>query len=63
MSVSMNYSCISVQEHPGFTYLYPDQKFRLAAAPPCAGTINPNILFVDENDQLKPGRPGCNGTW
>jgi hypothetical protein len=46
-------SCISVQEYLGSTYLYPDQKFRLEAAPPGAGTVNVNVLFVDENDQLK----------
>jgi hypothetical protein len=46
-------SCISVQEKLGVDYLYPDQKFKLEAASPGANTIDVNVLFVDENDQLK----------
>ena len=45
-------ACISVQDLIGTTYLYPDQKFKLGAASPGTGTINVNVLFVDENDQL-----------
>jgi hypothetical protein len=45
-------ACLNVQEALGTTYLYPDQKFTLSAASPGANTINVNILFVDENDQL-----------
>ncbi len=45
--------CISVQEYLGTTYLYPDQKFRLEAEPPTPHGIDVNVLFVDENDQLK----------
>ena len=44
-------ACISVQDLLGSDYLYPDQQFKLEAASP--GTINVNILFVDENNQLK----------
>jgi len=46
-------ACISVQEYLGVDYLYPDEKFKLQAASPGANTINVNVLFVDENDQLK----------
>ncbi|MGB9176362.1 MAG: hypothetical protein WCB46_06450 [Methanoregula sp.] len=45
--------CLSVQDYLGTDYLYPDQKFKLQAAPPGANTIDVNVLFVDENDQLK----------
>jgi hypothetical protein len=47
------YNCISVQEQLGSVYLYPGQKFRLEAAPPNPHAIDVNVLFVDENDQLK----------
>jgi hypothetical protein len=46
-------ACLSVQEYLGTDYLYPDQKFKLQAATPGANTIDVNVLFVDENDQLK----------
>lgn len=46
-------ACISVQDLLGSDYLYPDQKFKLEAASPGANTINVNVLFVDENNQLK----------
>jgi hypothetical protein len=45
-------ACVNVGDYLGVTYLYPDQKFKLEAASPGAGTINVNVLFVDENDQL-----------
>ena len=45
-------ACLNVQDALGTTYLYADQKFKLSAASPGAGTINVNVLFVDENDQL-----------
>jgi hypothetical protein len=45
-------ACINVGDYLGVTYLYPDEKYKLEAASPGAGTINVNILFVDENDQL-----------
>jgi hypothetical protein len=61
-------ACISVQDLLGTTYLYPDQKFKLEAASPGAGTINVNVLFVDENDQLalrqaKPQWETVRKTW
>jgi hypothetical protein len=46
-------ACISVQELLGTDYLYPDQKYKLEAASPGPNTINVNLLFVDENNQLK----------
>ena len=46
-------ACINVQELLGTDYLYPDQKFKLEAASPGPNTIDVNILFVDENNQLK----------
>jgi hypothetical protein len=45
-------ACINVGDYLGVTYLYPDQQFKLEAENPGANTINENILFVDENDQL-----------
>jgi hypothetical protein len=45
-------ACVNVGDYLGVTYLYPDQKFKLEAASPGTGTINVNVLFVDENDQL-----------
>jgi hypothetical protein len=46
-------ACINVQELLGTEYLYPDQKFNLEAATPGQNTIDVNVLFVDQNDQLK----------
>jgi hypothetical protein len=46
-------ACISVQEYLNTDYLYPGDKFKLQAATPGANTIDVNVLFVDENDQLK----------
>jgi hypothetical protein len=46
-------ACLSVQEYLGVDYLYPDEKYKLQAATPGANTIDVNVLFVDENDQLK----------
>jgi hypothetical protein len=46
-------ACINVQDLLGTTYLYPDQRVKLEAASPGANTIDVNVLFVDENDQLK----------
>jgi hypothetical protein len=46
-------ACISVQDLLGSDYLYPDQKFTLNAASPGANTVDVNVLFVDENNQLK----------
>ena len=45
-------ACINVGDYLGATYLYPDQQFKLEADNPGANTINENILFVGENDQL-----------
>ena len=45
-------ACVNVGDYLGVTYLYPDQKFKIEAASPGAGTVNVNVLFVDENDQL-----------
>jgi len=61
-------ACMNVQDALGTTYLYPDQKFKLSAASPGANTININVLFVDENDQLalrqiKPQWDGVRKTW
>jgi len=61
-------ACINVGDYLGVTYLYPDQKFKLEAASPGANTINVNVLFVDENDQLalrqaKPQWDQVRKTW
>jgi hypothetical protein len=61
-------ACMNVQDALGTTYLYPDQKFKLSALSPGANTINVNVLFVDENDQLalrqvKPQWDGVRKTW
>jgi hypothetical protein len=61
-------ACIYVGDYLGVTYLYPDQKYKLEAASPGANTINVNVLFVDENDQLalrqaKPQWDGVRKTW
>jgi hypothetical protein len=61
-------ACINVGDYLGVTYLYPDQKFKLEAASPGANTINVNVLFVDENDQLalrqaKPQWDQVQKTW
>jgi hypothetical protein len=61
-------ACINVGDYLGVTYLYPDQNFKLEAASPGANTINVNVLFVDENDQLalreaKPQWDGVHNTW
>jgi len=61
-------ACINVGDYLGVTYLYPDQKFKLEASSPGANTINVNVLFVDENDQLalrqaKPQWDGVHNKW
>jgi len=61
-------ACMNVQDALGTTYLYPDQKLKLAAESPGTNTINVNVLFVDENDQLalrqvKPQWDGVRKTW
>jgi hypothetical protein len=61
-------ACVNVQELLGTDYLYPDQKFKLEAASPGPNTINVNLLFVDENNQLKlrevePKWDGVQKTW
>lgn len=63
-----NYACINVGDYLGVTYLYPDDKFKLEASSPGANTINVNVLFVDENDQLafrqaKPQWDGVHNKW
>ena len=45
-------ACVNVGDYLGVTYLYPDDKLTLEAENPGPNTINENILFVDENDQL-----------
>jgi len=65
---SSGLSCINVGDYLGVTYLYPDQKFKLEASSPGANTITANILFVDENDQLKlreitPRRDAIKNIW
>jgi hypothetical protein len=47
-----DYACLNVQAELGRDYLYPDEKYRLTAAPPGVAGVNVNILFLDENDQL-----------
>jgi hypothetical protein len=61
-------ACINVGDYLGVTYLYPDDKFKLEASSPGANTINVNVLFVDENDQLalrqaKPQWDGVHNKW
>jgi hypothetical protein len=61
-------ACINVGDYLGVIYLYPDEKYKLEAAPPGANTINTNVLFVDENDQLalrqaKPKWDGVHNVW
>jgi len=65
---SSGLSCINVGDYLGVTYLYPDQKFKLEASSPGTNTITVNILFVDENDQLKlreitPRRDAIKNVW
>jgi len=47
-----DYTCLNIQDQIGATYLYPDQKVTLTAAPPAGGGVNVNVLIVDENDQI-----------
>lgn len=61
-------ACVNVGDYLGVIYLYPDEKYKLEAAPPGANTINTNVLFVDENDQLalrqaKPKWDGVHNVW
>ena len=61
-------NCKNVGDYLGVIYLYPDEKYKLEAAPPGANTINTNVLFVDENDQLalrqaKPKWDGVHNVW
>jgi len=55
ISIRVHYNdlaCVNVGDYLGVTYLYPDDRLTLHAENPGPGTINENILFVDENDQL-----------
>jgi hypothetical protein len=61
-------ACENVGSHLGITYLYPDEKFTIRAENPGPNTINENVLFVDENDQLalrqaKPQWDGVKKAW
>ena len=47
-----DFTCINIQDQIGAMYLYPDQKITVTAAPPAGGGVNPNVLVVDENDQI-----------
>lgn len=63
-----DFSCLNIQDQIGATYLYPDQKITLTAAPPSGGGVNVNVLVVDENDQLglrqiKPQWDAVQKTW
>jgi len=61
-------NCKNVGDYLGVVYLYPDEKYKLEAASPGANTINTNVLFVDENNQLalrqaKPKWDGVHNVW
>ena len=61
-------NCINVGKDLGVDYLYPYEKYKLEAASPGANTINTNVLFVDENNQLalrqaKPQWDGVHNVW
>jgi hypothetical protein len=63
-----DFACINIQDQIGATYLYPDQKVTLTAAPPAGGGANVNVLIVDENDQIglrqiKPKWDAVQKTW
>ena len=46
-------SCMNVQDQMGVDYLYPDQKYKLEAAPPAGNAVAVNILFVDTTNQMR----------
>ena len=63
-----DFTCINIQDQIGATYLYPDQKITVTAAPPAVGGVNVNVLVVDENDQIglrqiKPQWDAVQKTW
>jgi len=46
-------SCMNVQDQMGVDYLYPDQQYKLEAAPPAGNAVAVNILFVDTTNQMR----------
>ncbi len=65
---SGSFACLNVQEAIGTTYLYDGDELKLETASPGANTINVNVLFLDENDQLgfrqiKPRRDTIKNAW
>jgi len=61
-------ACLNVQKELGNEYLYPDEKYTLYAASPGVAGVNVNVIFVDENDQLrlrqiKPQWDAVKKTW
>jgi hypothetical protein len=54
VSVHFNdYACLDLQKALGVEYLFPDQKYTVWVNTPGAGTITPNLLVVDVNDNTK----------
>ena len=56
VSVHYNdYACLDLQKGFGVTYLFPDEKYTISAAPPASGAIAPNLLVLDVTDYGKLG--------
>jgi len=54
VSVHFNdYSCLDMQKALGVDYLYPDEKYTVWVSTPGSGTITPNLLVLDVNDNTK----------
>lgn len=50
-----DFSCIDIQKGLGVTYLFPDEKYTIAVAPPSSGAVAPNMLVLDVTDYGKLG--------
>jgi len=54
VSVHFNdYACLDMQKALGVDYLYPDEKYTIWVSTPGSGTITPNLLVLDVNDNTK----------
>lgn len=54
ISVHFNdYTCINIPQTMGVDYLYPGENYTIWVTTPGAGTITPNLLVVNVNDNLK----------
>ena len=69
VSVHFNdYACLDMQKALGVDYLFPDEQYTVWVNTPGSGTITPNLLVLDVNDNtklaaVKPAWDSVQKTW